>query len=43
MDAFLQFLIGEFTVYEVPIENWMLIAAGIFIIWIVSLIWVTKK
>jgi hypothetical protein len=37
MDAFQQFLTGEFTVGGIAIENWILIVAGIFGIWIVAL------
>jgi hypothetical protein len=37
MDAFRQFLTGEFTLAGITFENWILLAAGIFVIWIAAL------
>jgi len=37
MDAFLQFLTGEFTVAGITFENWIVLVTGIVAIWIAAL------
>jgi hypothetical protein len=37
MDAFNQFLTGQFTVAGLTIENWMLVTTAIILIWIAAL------
>jgi hypothetical protein len=38
MDAFLKLMTSDTTLYGVSVQNWMILVAGIFIIWTVVLV-----
>jgi hypothetical protein len=42
MQTFVDWLVTDFFVFEQDIQIWLLFAAGMIIIWIAGLMWVTR-